>query len=46
MLLESFPVGPLACNCIILADKATREAIVVDPGDEVSRIVKRLTTRG
>ena len=46
MLLESFPVGPLACNCTILADEATREAIVIDPGDDVSRIHKRLTDQG
>ncbi len=46
MLLESFPVGPLACNCTILGDEATREAIVIDPGDDVSRIHKRLTDQG
>ena len=46
MLFESFPVGPLACNCTILGDEETREAIVIDPGDEVSRIAKRLTELG
>ena len=46
MILESFPVGPLACNCTILADEATREAIVIDPGDDVSRIAKRLSDQG
>ncbi len=46
MILESFPVGPLACNCTILADEATREAIVIDPGDDVSRIAKRLSDLG
>ncbi len=46
MLLETFPVGPLACNCTILGDEATREAIVIDPGDDVSRIHKRLTDQG
>ena len=46
MILESFPVGPLQCNCTILADEETREAIVVDPGDEVSRIHRRLTALG
>ncbi|MEI9969610.1 MAG: hypothetical protein WDM87_13655 [Terracidiphilus sp.] len=35
MLFESFPVGPLACNCTILGDEETREAIVIDPGDDV-----------
>jgi glyoxylase-like metal-dependent hydrolase (beta-lactamase superfamily II) len=46
MILESFPVGPLACNCILLGDEETGEAIVIDPGDEVSRIHRRLTTLG
>jgi hydroxyacylglutathione hydrolase len=46
MILETFPVGPLQCNCTILADEETREAIVIDPGDEISRIHRRLTTLG
>jgi glyoxylase-like metal-dependent hydrolase (beta-lactamase superfamily II) len=46
MLLESFPVGPLACNCNILGDEETREAIVIDPGDNVARIHERLTKSG
>lgn len=46
MILETFAVGPLQCNCTILADEETREAIVVDPGDEVGRIHRRLTTLG
>jgi hydroxyacylglutathione hydrolase len=46
MILESFPVGPLACNCTILGDEETREAIVIDPGDDVARIHKRLADAG
>ena len=46
MILESFPVGPLACNCTILGDEDAHEAIVIDPGDEVARIHKRLTELG
>lgn len=46
MILETFPVGPLQCNCTILADEETREAIIVDPGDEISRIHRRLTQSG
>ena len=46
MIFESFPVGPLACNCTILGDEESREAIVIDPGDEVSRIAKRLKELG
>jgi hydroxyacylglutathione hydrolase len=46
MILESFPVGPLACNCTILGDEEAGEAIVIDPGDDVSRIHHRLIDLG
>jgi glyoxylase-like metal-dependent hydrolase (beta-lactamase superfamily II) len=46
MILESFPVGPLACNCTLLGDEQAHEAIVIDPGDEVGRIHRRLTELG
>ena len=32
MIIESFPVGPLSCNCTILGDPVSKKAIVVDPG--------------
>ncbi len=41
-LIETFPVGPLQCNCTILADEESREAVVIDPGDEPERIVREL----
>src|ERR1039458_6941280 len=46
MIFESFPVGPLSCSCTILGDEESREAIVIDPGDEVSRIAQRLNDQG
>jgi hydroxyacylglutathione hydrolase len=46
MILETFPVGPLQCNCTLLGDEATGEAIVIDPGDEISRIHDRLNAFG
>jgi glyoxylase-like metal-dependent hydrolase (beta-lactamase superfamily II) len=42
VILETFPVGPLQCNCSILGDEATREAIVIDPGDNIPKILARL----
>jgi glyoxylase-like metal-dependent hydrolase (beta-lactamase superfamily II) len=42
MILESFPVGPLRCNCTILGDEITHEAVVVDPGDNIPEILSRL----
>src|SRR4051794_30503252 len=46
MILETFAVGPLQCNCTILGDEESREAIIVDPGDEIGRIHRRLTDLG
>ena len=42
MVHEVLPVGALQCNCSILGDEASGEAIVVDPGDEVPRILALL----
>jgi hydroxyacylglutathione hydrolase len=38
----TIPVGMLQCNCSIIGDPATGEALVIDPGDEVSRILDLL----
>lgn len=46
MIIETFAVGMLGCNCTIIADEETREAIVIDPGDEPAEILKRLEARG
>jgi glyoxylase-like metal-dependent hydrolase (beta-lactamase superfamily II) len=43
VIVETFPVGPLACNCTILGDENTREAIVVDGGDGVDEVLRHLT---
>lgn len=42
LIHEVVPVGMLQCNCSILGDPVTREAIVVDPGDDVARILEIL----
>jgi glyoxylase-like metal-dependent hydrolase (beta-lactamase superfamily II) len=39
MIYIKLPVGLLQCNCCIIGDPKTREAIVIDPGDEVVRIL-------
>lgn len=46
MIHEILPVGLLRCNCSIFGDEATREAIVVDPGDETGRIERVLARHG
>lgn len=39
MIHEILPVGPLQCNCSVIGDETTREAMVIDPGDEIEEIV-------
>lgn len=46
VVIDVFPVGTFQCNCIILGDPTAKEAIVIDPGDEVERIVKRIKFHG
>jgi hydroxyacylglutathione hydrolase len=42
MIHEILIVGPLQCNCSILGDETSLEAIVVDPGDDIPRILSVL----
>jgi len=46
MIHEILPVGMLQCNCSIFGDEQSREAIVVDPGDNIPQIVEILTRHG
>ncbi len=46
MIHEVLPVGMLACNCSIFGDEQTREALVVDPGDEIARILEVVGRHG
>jgi hydroxyacylglutathione hydrolase len=39
MLHEILPVGPLQCNCSIIGDEASHEAMVIDPGDNIDAIL-------
>jgi len=43
MIHEILPVGMLQCNCSIFGDEQSREAMVIDPGDEIDRILDVLT---
>jgi glyoxylase-like metal-dependent hydrolase (beta-lactamase superfamily II) len=42
MIHVILPVGLLQCNCSIFGDEQTREAIVIDPGDEIEKITEVL----
>ena len=39
MIHEILPVGMLGCNCSVLGDETTHEALVIDPGDDISEVV-------
>jgi len=43
MIHEILPVGMLQCNCSIFGDEESRDAVVVDPGDEIDKILAILT---
>src|SRR5664280_359679 len=38
MIHEIFPVGPLQCNCSVIGDEPTKEAMVIDPGDDIEDV--------
>jgi len=43
VMLRKLTVGPYQANCYIIGWNDTREGVVIDPGDEVFRIVKEIT---
>ncbi|MCJ7595286.1 MAG: MBL fold metallo-hydrolase, partial [Desulfobacterales bacterium] len=45
-MLKKLIVGPYQANCYILGCKETSEGLVIDPGDEVYRIVREITRSG
>src|SRR5512144_2647414 len=42
MIHEILPVGPLQCNCSVIGDESTREAMVIDPGDDIEDVLALL----
>src|SRR5688572_27797692 len=46
MHVETFSVGPLGCNCSIIADLAAKKAVVVDPGGDLDEVHARLAALG
>ena len=38
--IETFPVGPLQCNCSVIADKTSKKAMIVDPGGDADKILR------
>lgn len=46
LIHEILPVGLLQCNCHVVGDPVTREAIVIDPGDDVETILEVIARHG
>jgi hydroxyacylglutathione hydrolase len=42
MIHRILPVGPLQCNCSVIGDEQTHEAMVIDPGDQIEDILEIL----
>lgn len=45
-IFEHRAVGPLACNCYIVGDPATKEAIVIDPGGDADDLAGVIQSKG
>lgn len=46
MHVETISVGPLGCNCSVVADLEAKRAVVVDPGGDLDRLEERLRALG
>jgi len=46
MIHDILPVGMLQCNCSVFGDEQSREALVVDPGDDISRVLDIVRRHG
>ena len=46
MIHKIFPVGPLQCNCSVVGDETTHEAMVIDPGDDIEHVLQVVEQHG
>lgn len=46
MIHEILAVGPLQCNCSIIGDELSHEAMVIDPGADVSEVLAIVARHG
>lgn len=46
MIHEILPVGPLQCNCSVIGDETTHEAMVIDPGDDIENVLSLVRKHG
>ncbi len=46
MIIKKLEVGPIMANCFILGCESTKDAVVIDPGDDADRILMTLAKSG
>ena len=46
MIIEKLEVGPFASNCYIVGHESDKEGMIIDPGAEADRILKRVKNLG
>jgi hydroxyacylglutathione hydrolase len=46
MIHKILPVGPLQCNCSVIGDETTHEAMVIDPGDDIDDVLQIIREHG
>lgn len=46
MIHAIIPVGPLQCNCSVIGDEGTREAMVIDPGADINDVLALVRKHG
>src|SRR5690348_9728572 len=46
MIHKILPVGPLQCNCSVIGDETTHDAMVIDPGDDIDEVLQIIGEHG
>jgi hydroxyacylglutathione hydrolase len=46
MKVEAFPVGPFQMNCYLAYDEKSRQGVILDPGDEIDLLRRRIEQLG
>lgn len=45
LCVETFPMGSFACNCSLVYSPVTKEALIIDPGNDLQAIEKKISER-
>ena len=46
MIIERLELGPFGTNCYLVGDESSKEGVIIDPGAEADRILKRVDALG